>query len=346
MHALLRSALCALPLTLAMNSAVVAFERGASFTILPGTTMGLPYAYTGTPGVYFYSLGNYGTGTLPQDVQPNIGKGPGSVKADVADEIPAFVWTTPYKIFGATYAVLLAQPLADIKGYGPVPGAGYVTNKAGGMRNTFMSPITLSWDLGNGFHIGSGFNMAVPDARTTGVNGLDSAGQPYWTLEPNAGISYLRDGFNLSATMLYDFYTRNTYSNVVNGQAMLLDFTATKKFQHVEIGPVAYAAFQTTRDSGGSPIGFLTSRGSTNSCEPEPGGVFNSCVRGATGGVGGKLGYDFGRGEIAVLGTHSVFAHGQGVTEGWRVWTQLSFKLYDDKLSPPLAAPFVDSLLK
>jgi hypothetical protein len=346
MHALLRSALCALPLTLVMNSAVVAFERGASFTILPGTTMGLPYAYTGTPGVYFYSLGNYGTGSIAHDVQPNIGKGPGSVNIDVADEIPAFVWTTPYKIFGATYAVLLAQPIAAVSGYGPVPGAGYVRSQGGGFRNTFMSPITLSWDLGNGFHIGSGFNMAVPDARTTGINGLDSAGQPYWTLEPNIGISYLHDGFDLSATMLYDIYTRNTYSNVLDGQAMMIDFTATKKFQHIEIGPVGYLAFQTTRDSGGNPLGFLTSNGAVNSCEPEPGGIFNSCVRAAKAGVGGKLGYDFGRGEIAVLATQSVYHHGQGATDGWRVWTQLSFKLYDDKLSPPLAAPFVDSLLK
>ena len=83
-----------------------AFEPGASFTILPGTTMGIPFAYTGTPGLYLYSLGNYGTDSVPRAASPNVGFGPGSFRADVADEVPALLWTTPWTIFGATYAVL------------------------------------------------------------------------------------------------------------------------------------------------------------------------------------------------------------------------------------------------
>lgn len=346
MHALLRSALCALMPTLLLNSAVQAFERGASFTILPGTTMGLPYAYAGPPGLYFYNLGNYGTSAVSHNVQPNIGKGPASLQADVANDTPAFVWTTPYKLFGASYSVLLAVPVAAVDIYGPVPGAGWSRSEGGGLRNTFLSPITLSWNMGGGLFIGSGFNMAVPDARTSGVNGLNSAGQPFWTFEPNVGVSYLANGLDLSATLLYDFYTRNTYSNVVNGQALLLDLTATKKFGHIEIGPVGYVAFQTTRDSGGNPLQFLATNGSVNSCEPEPGGIFNYCVRGAKAGVGGKIGYDFGRGEIALLATDTVFHRGQGASDGWHIWTQLSFKLYDEKASPPLAMPFLDQLLK
>ncbi len=46
------------------TQAGLAFEQGASFTILPGSTMGIPFANTHSPGFYFYSLGNYGTDVL------------------------------------------------------------------------------------------------------------------------------------------------------------------------------------------------------------------------------------------------------------------------------------------
>ena len=88
-----------------------AFEPGASFTILPGTTMGIPFAYTGTPGLYLYSLGNYGTDSVPRAASPNLGFGPGAFRADVADEVPALLWTTPWMLFGATYAAGESSPM-------------------------------------------------------------------------------------------------------------------------------------------------------------------------------------------------------------------------------------------
>ena len=332
------SILAALSL-LATSDAGLGFEQGASFTILPGTTMGLPFAYTGTPGVYFYSLGNYGTVNLPHDVQPNVGRGPASIKADVGDEVPAIVWTTPWKLFGASYAVLVSQPLVSVQAYGEIPGVGWHTSQAGGLRNTIVAPINLSWHLGNGWNVGAGLNLSIPDARTTGVNGLDSGGQPYWTLEPTVGVSYLHNGFDLSATLLYDFYTANRYSGVTNGQALYLDLTATKKFGHFEIGPVAYMALQTTRDTGGNPLEFLATRGAVNSCEPEPINVYNYCVQAAKAGVGGKIGYDFGQGELALIGSQSVYSHGQGGSDGWRIWTQFTWKLYNDSGAAPAHAP-------
>ncbi len=256
--------------------------------------MGIPFAYTGTPGFYFYSLGNYGTASLPREVSPNVGFGPGSIKADIPDEIPAFLWTTPWTLFGATLC----------RARRPAGGAGQSLwrdsrprlgdERAWRPAQHAHQPINLSWHLPHGWYVGAGFNVHAADARVGGINGLDRAGQPYWTLEPTMGVSYLHDGFDLSATFFYDFYTTNTYSGVTNGQALYLDLTATKKFGPYEIGPVAYVAAQTTRDSGGNPAAFLATRGLANSCEPEPGNIYNYCVRAAKAGVGGKVGYDFG----------------------------------------------------
>lgn len=315
----------------------LAFEQGASFTIMPGLTMGIPFANTHSPGLYLYSLGNYGTESVPHDVSP----GGGLIKADIPDYVPALLWTTPWTLFGARYAVLIAQPVAQVKVYGEIPGRGWYSSQGGGLRNTIITPINLSWHLPGGWYVGAGLNTHVPDARTTGINGLDSAGQPYWTLEPTFAVSYLKNGYDLSATVFYDFYTTNTNSHVTDGQAIYLDLTATKKFGSYEVGPVGYFAAQTTRDTGGNPMGFLGSAGAINSCEPEPGGVYNYCVRAAKAGVGGMVAYDFARGNIALLATQSVLSHGQGGLDGWRVWTQLSFKLYGDGVSPPLhSSPF------
>ncbi|MHB8885545.1 MAG: SphA family protein [Methylovirgula sp.] len=305
-----------------------AFERGATFTVLPGTTMGLPFAYTGTPGLYVYSLGNYGTVTAPSAVSPNVGAGPGTIHADVADEVPALLWTTPWTLFGATYAVLISQPMVSSHLYGQVPGVGPVASHNGGLRNTIVTPINLSWNVSKGWYVGLGFTAAVPDGEITGINGLDRVGAPYWTLEPTVAVSYLRNGWDLSATFLYDIYTANPYSGVTDGQAFYADLTATKKFDHLEIGPVAYLAVQTTNDSGGSPAAFIATRGVANSCEPVAPNVNNYCMRAARAGVGGKIGYDIGRAQIALLATQSVLSRGQGGADGWRIWTQLSWKIY------------------
>lgn len=326
--------------------AAFAFEQGATFTLMPGTTMGIPFANSHSPGLYFYGLANYGTETLPHDVSPNLGFGSGTIHVDVPDVVPAILWTTPWMLFGAHYAVLVGQPAAQFKAYGEIPGRGSFSSQGGGLRNTIVTPINLSWHLQNGWYVGAGFNTHIPDARTTGINGLDSGGQPYWTLEPTFAVSYLHDGYDFSATMFYDFYTTNTYSDVTNGQAIYLDLTATKKFGHYEIGPVGYFAAQTTRDVGGNPMGYLTSRGAINSCDPEPGGFYNYCVRAAKAGVGGMVGYDFDRGNIAVLVTQSVLSHGQGGQDGWRIWTQLSFKLYGDGVDPPLKSLLSDGLFR
>ena len=305
-----------------------AFEPGASFTILPGTTMGIPFAYTGTPGLYLYSLGNYGTDSVPRAASPNLGFGPGAFRADVADEVPALLWTTPWMLFGATYAVLFSQPVASIHSYGELPGAGWVTRQDGGLRDTIIAPVNLSWDLKNGWHVGAGLNLALPDGHIEGINGLSSDGAPYWTFEPTFGVSYLRDGWDLSATFLYDIYSANSYSGVSNGQALYADLTATKKFGHVEIGPVAYAAFQTTRDSGGNPAAFIATQGLANSCAPVAPGVNNGCSQAAMAGVGGKIGYVLEHGEISLLATQSVLSRGQGGADGWRIWTQFTWKLF------------------
>ena len=320
---------------------VRAFENGSTFMLLPGMSMGIPYAYVGPPGIYANDFASYGTNTLPRDAAPNAGKGPGSVHVDATIELLALRWTTPWTLLGASFAAQVIQPVVTQDKYGEIPGKGAISSFAGGIHDTIVAPAILSWQFPQKFYVAAALRLGVPDGTIQGVNGLDNIGVPYWMIQPTFAVAYLNNGWDLAANFFYDIYTTNPYSRVTDGQVFRADLTATKKFGRFEIGPVGYLAFQTTRDTGGaSPAAYIASHGALNTCEPLPSGAWDQCSRGGKAGVGGEVAYDFDGAKLAVLVTDSVYSHGVGGANGWRVWTQAAFKLYTaPPPAPPLAAP-------
>lgn len=306
--------------------------------------MGLPLAYLGSPGLYANDLASYGTNAVPGSIAPNAGKGPGTIKVDTAIELLSLRWTTPWTFFGARYAVAAVQPFVTQEKYGTIPGKGATDTFAGGIHDTIISPIILSWELPHKLFISPFLRIGVTDGTIQGVNGLDNVGVPYTMIQPGFAVAYLENGWNLSANLFNDIYLTNPYSHITDGQVFRADLTATKKFGRLEIGPVGYLAFQTTRDTGGaSPAAYAASHGALNTCNPLPSGAFDQCSRASKAGVGAKIGYNFGPAQLAVLVTDSVLGEGIGGANGWRVWTQASFKLYD---SPPPAPPVVAPILE
>ena len=337
--ALQASILTALAL-IATGSPVRAFEPGSTFMLLPGMSMGVPYAYFGSPGLYMNNFASYGTNTVPTSVAP----GHGDVHLDVPIELLAFRWTTPWTFFGGTFAAAVIQPAVMQSTYGEIPGKGAIYGHVGGIHDTIVTPAQLSWQFPHKLFVSAGVRFGVPDGTVQGVNGLSNIGAPYWMIQPTVDIAYLDNGWNIDANFFYDFYTTNPYSNVSNGEVFRGDLAATHKFGRFDVGPVGYFAFQTTRDTGGNTLGYLATGGAINTCEPLPSGAWNGCARAAKAGVGGKVGYDLGNAQIAVLVTDSVLSRGVGGANGWRVWTQAMFKLYDETpqapaLLPPTGAP-------
>ena len=127
-------------------------------------------------------------------------------------------------------------------------------------------------------------------------------------IEPNVAVSYLANDLNLTANVFYGISTKNPYSGVTNGHSLNLDWTATKKFNGVELGPVGYVSTQVTGDRG---------------CEPFYGP--NVCAPGTKAGIGGLAGYDFGVVHARLAVTGSVYNH--NAFDGWKVWTSLTFGL-------------------
>jgi len=71
----------------------------------------------------------------------------------------------------------------------------------------------------------------------TGLYGTGNIGSPYWTFEPELIVSYLKDGWNLSAALYEELNTKNSISQYTTGDIIHADFTATKTIGKWTFGP-------------------------------------------------------------------------------------------------------------
>jgi hypothetical protein len=165
-----------------------------------------------------------------------------------------------------------------------------------GVHNTYFVPGELSWKLGDsGFAIKTGLGIYAPDGTVTGITGNGSVGSAFWTFQPEVIVSYLKDGWNLSAAVYEEFNTRSTVSQYQSGDILHADFTATKTIGKWTFGPVAYYYGQVSDDS------------CTATCKYATGTLLNA-QRFNIWAVGGLVGYNFGPAALSVWATQEVSA--------------------------------------
>jgi len=208
---------------------------------------------------------------------------------------------------------------------------GPVNVEASGMINTFIAPVELSWKLGDsGFHVKTGLGMYVPDGTVTGVNGLGNVGNAWWTFMPEFVVSYLKDGWNLTANIYDEINTKSTVTQYRSGDILHAEFTATKTIGKWTFGPVAYYAGQVTDDRSSAFYG----------------GALN-VNRYNIWAMGASLGYNFGPAQLTVWALDEVSANassgtpqlppGPIITKGFSAFAQLSYRLWapDEPASAP-----------
>jgi hypothetical protein len=174
----------------------------------------------------------------------------------------------------------------------------------------------------------------------TGPTGLGNQGNPFWTFQPELILSYLKDGWNLSAAMYYEINTANSIDNYTTGNIFHVDFTATKTIGKWTLGPVAYYVGQVTDDK--CPIGICTAF--------NPLGTAGNAQRFNLWAVGGLIEYNFGPATASVWATQEVSANaknsavpvandGSLITQGMTVFFTLSYRLWAPE-EPPKPAIF------
>ncbi len=245
---------------------------------LRGVDEGLAAGALPPPGVYGV-LNNYWAG-YDQFNSHAVKTG---VKLDALVEVPIVLWSTGLQVFGADYAVAIAQPFdyTNVR----LPNTAALSNSAHwGTYNTVIVPAMLAWSLPDDFHVKAGLTVYVDDASSSPASppsgGGVGSGNGFWTLQPDLGVSWLFDGWNVSVGMQYDYNFEDSKIHRTSGQEIAIDYTATKTIGKWTFGLGAHQENQLNADSGSGAV--------SAGCPASSG-----CMA-ANYGIGPLVGYQFG----------------------------------------------------
>lgn len=294
-----------------------AFEFGYSgWAQKPGVTLGGASAGVPPPGIYMFQQFFTYQASIIGPGAPTVGGALTPVHAAVAAS--GFLFVPGWTFLGATYNAVLVQPAITADAGNPI------NINPSGFHNTYIVPAELSWRLGDsGLFIKAGLGIYVPDGSISGPNGLGNVGNPWWTFQPEFLVSYLKDGWNLTANLFYETNTRSTVTNYKSGDVLHAEFTATKRFDRWTVGPVGYYVGQVTNDSSSAFYNYAI-----------------NANRYDIWAAGLSVGYDFGPASLTVWAVDEFSGRVSGgtaaplgadsasIAKGYSVFAQLNFRLW------------------
>jgi len=224
------------------------------------------------PGLYFRTDAYHYSG----DVAATIFNG--RIQAGVDQEytatVPAFTYVTPWKLFGGTYAVVVAPTIVTMDvdvslsvpaftgplglTRGPFTFARGDTNLA--LGDSVFSPGILGWNEGN-FHWNVGLFIQAPTGDYS-TSQLANTSLNHWSIMPRFAATYFdpQTGWQATGAVIYTWNFENDATNYTTGDILNLEGTVTKNFGPLGLGVAGYAMIQTTGDSGaGARLGSLES---------------------------------------------------------------------------------------
>jgi hypothetical protein len=273
---------------------VAALPASAAPWTQPGASMGVPAGFVPPPGLYFVGAANYGIAAT-------------DVAAGVA--VQALIWSPGWTFLGAQYA-------ADVGLIEVEVGIHHVTYLRG-VFNPFVRPVTLSWNLGNGFAVSVGEGIYTPFDKTDISN-------PGAAFEQHFSVSYIANDWIASINAAYTLTTGgSSIASTKTPDTLDIDYTLAHTFGKWELGVVGYSAWDTQG-------GFVGS------------GFNNSAVgKGVDVGVGALLGYNFGPVDLTLKATHEIVSHGnsQYGKDDTIVWVTLVIPIWNP--TPPASKPLV-----
>ena len=256
---------------------------------LRGVNEGLAAGALPPPGVYGV-LNNYWASYTLRDQN---GKSISGTGLSALVEVPVVLWSTGLKVLGADYAVAIAQPF-DFTSFAP-QGSG---SGNWGTFNTILIPGQLAWTFGD-FHVKAGLSIYLDDASSTmadiinghKLNGGLPSGNGYTTIQPDLGLSWLSNGWNVSAdlhlALPVDATTAHNYS-YQSGDEFAADYTVSKTIDKWTFGLGLHQENQLNAD---------TLNGHT---------VANSTV--TNFGIGPLIGYQFNGISVLAEWNHNIYA--------------------------------------
>lgn len=200
------------------------------------------------PGTY---LVNYMMLIQKNSLTDNSGKAaPVDFNASVFADVPRLIYVSPYSLFGASLAAHVFVPFYGADVTVSAGGTKVVDDNDKGIGDIIFSPLVFGWHFGPELHAVFALDMWAPtgnyDKNNTATQILS---KNHWTFEPVLAVSYLKEGFDVSAKLMYDFNTRNNDTKTDPGQEFHFDWALGYGLKNgLSGGVVGYNYWQTTDD--------------------------------------------------------------------------------------------------
>ncbi|MGC1854055.1 MAG: transporter [Candidatus Aquirickettsiella sp.] len=204
---------------------------------------------------------------------------------------PTFLWSSNKKLFGANYALMAIQPIANpsLQAFLQIQNTGPAANQSSwGLGDLYLRPIWLTWHWPY-LDISGSYALYAPSGRYTSF-ARNNIGLGFWTNEWQLASGFYFDkqhslAFLLTAT--YDINQRKTDMDIKPGNYFTLNWGISKylSFDHgiLEIAIPGYDQWQVSHDSGSA---LLTNVAGTNQVHA----------------AGGQLGYTFSPWDFTIIG--------------------------------------------
>ncbi|MDH4414554.1 MAG: transporter [Rhizobium sp.] len=220
-----------------VGTAVQAREPGTPTAMPTGATIGVPVGANPPPGLYYSNRNDF----LFADVYSGDTKTP--IEVDVRASAQQFHWVPGNTIFGGSYRAMFTVPViwADQSAFG-------TETDEFGVGDIVVSPFNLSWMIAPGLFVQSGVTLTMPTGKFSTAPGAVNLGSNAFTGAVDVGVSYLANGWNLSAHANYFVHTKNPDTDYRSGDELIVNWTAMKDVGGFSIGPVGYLRQQVTDD--------------------------------------------------------------------------------------------------
>ncbi len=270
-------------------------EPGVLPTIPQGATMGVPIAApTPFDGVFFSSRTGYSSQRFY-----NAAGDKTPTELTIKDTVLQFAIVPGWKLGGGQYRAFLSIPYIDLKAKNVVTPFGLLNASSSGLGSVEIRPLDVSWETAPGVFVNAGASVFSPGEWS--ASSLANVGGNFWSFSPSAGVSYLRDGWNASAHLLYFANRKNRDNDYRSGDELHLNLTAMKDLgSGFSLGPVGYLRRQVSDDKNpsGAYFGFVAERASA-------------------AGVGLSATKQFGPVNLNLMVSHDVQAKNSGGGTRW-----------------------------
>ncbi len=273
----------------------MAYEAGYSgFVIGPASFWTAP-ATAPAPGLYGNIYGQLSQNKIAGPGAPAIGGI--ATQLNDAPLVANIVYVPGFNIFGAVYSAGFGQEAILVAGTNPIN-----TSKVS-FHNTGLTPISLSWKLGeSGFYVRTTATFFPPDGAISGTAGLSEAGVPWYTIFPRLTVAYQSRGWTFNNNLAAEYNTVNPHTGYQTGIILRDEATLTRTFGRLTFGPGIFYLGQVTNDTSSKFYNFAI-----------------NTERYSTVGVGGLAGYDLGQAALTIHGYQQIIATASGGTPSARV---------------------------